>query len=547
MADQIIDSRILVNDAESTTNWVDLAGNAQGNIDNEVFIEGANSIGEYVTNSINGELYNFTTATDLSNNIFYIWINSTIVPFLNTKAAGGFRIRFAGATIGNFFEVYVGGKDSWPSAINGGWVQFVVDIEEAAANADNSNTPPATTAIQYVGWAAFTDGAMPRMFDNVWIDAVWRLPKGQAGIIVEGQNGGTDPWTSEDIFAELGTAPGTFLPSSGGSYKINTPIQFGQTASVNTVFEDTNKVWLWDDQEFLADDFYSLIMTGSSGGSTEVRIGITGSTDDDRTGTQGFVIAANQTASAARWNIDADDPNVDLTGLYGSLFIHGQDFQFDYTTTEIIGNTLLDCTAVTGSEGSDFIRNVVVSANTTDGAPAFMQVTSMDDIKYSTFNFSDGHAVQIVAPLTSSQTSKGNIFTGYGGNDTSDASVFNTQAGSPITASITEGGSIFSVTRSVDLKAVAEFTYTVQGSKSGSEIRFVSTSGIEIANSGQESNDGITDYVYAYEYPGYDQDFFVVVHALDYQYFIKENETLSNNNQSLSVQQTFDRSYENPE
>jgi len=286
MADQIIDSRILVNDAEATTNWVDLGGTAQGNLDNEVFIEGANSIGEYVTNSINGELYDFTTATDLSNNIFYIWINSTIVPFLNTKAAGGFRIRFAGATIGNFFEVYVGGKDSWPSAINGGWVQFVVDIEEASANADNSNTPPATTAIQYVGWAAITDGTMPRMLDNVWVDAVWRLPKGQPGIIVEGQNGGTDPWTSEDIFAELGTAPGTFLPSAGGSYKINTPIQFGQTASVNTVFEDTNKVWLWDDQEFLADDFYSLIMTGSSGGSTEVRIGITGSTDDDRTGTQ---------------------------------------------------------------------------------------------------------------------------------------------------------------------------------------------------------------------------------------------------------------------
>ena len=213
MADQIIDSRILVNDAEATTNWVDLGGTAQGNLDNEVFIEGANSIGEYVTNSINGELYDFTTATDLSNNIFYIWINSTIVPFLNTKAAGGFRIRFAGATIGNFFEVYVGGKDSWPSAINGGWVQFVVDIEEASANADNSNTPPATTAIQYVGWAAITDGTMPRMLDNVWIDAVWRLPKGQAGIIVEGQNGGTDPWTSEDIFAELGTSPGTFLPS----------------------------------------------------------------------------------------------------------------------------------------------------------------------------------------------------------------------------------------------------------------------------------------------------------------------------------------------
>lgn len=551
MANQILDSRILIDSSDSTTGWIDLGGGTPTS-DTEVFIQGVASNGlNSLSNTLDGVVYNAGSAQDWSNNIFYIWINSTIVPFLNLKASGGFRIRFAGAggQDTDYFEVYVGGKDSWPPAINGGWVQFVVDIEEAAANPSNTGgTPPATTAIQYVGWAGITDGAMPRMVTNVWIDAIWRLPKGNAGIIIEGQSGGTTPWTSEDIFTELGTSPGTFLPSAGGAYKINTPVQFGQTASVNTVFEDTNKVWLWDDQEYLADDFYSLIMTGSSGGSTEVRIGITGSAADNRTGAQGFVIAANQTASAARWNIDADDPNVDLTGLYGSLFIHGQDFQFDSDGVEVIGNTLLDCTAATGSNGSDFIRNTIVAANTADGPPAFMQVTSITDIKFSTFNFSDGHAVQLVSPLTASQFSKGNIFTGYGANDTTDAAVISLQPGNPITASITDGGSVFSVSRSVDLKAAASFTYTVIDAVSGSEIRLVSTSGEFLpGTSGIESNPPDTDFVYAYEYPGYDQDFFVVVHALDYEYYIKQDEVLSNANQSLAVTQVFDRNYDNPD
>jgi hypothetical protein len=551
MANQILDSRILIDSSDSTTGWIDLGGGTPTS-DTEVFIQGVASNGlNSLSNTLDGVVYNAGSAQDWSNNIFYIWINSTIVPFLNLKASGGFRIRFAGAggQDTDYFEVYVGGKDNWPPAINGGWVQFVVDIEEAAANPSNTGgTPPATTAIQYVGWTGITDGTMPRMVTNVWIDAIWRLPKGNAGIIIEGQNGGTTPWTSEDIFTELGTSPGTFLPSAGGAYKINTPVQFGQTASVNTVFEDTNKVWLWDDQEYLADDFYSLIMTGSSGGSTEVRIGITGSAADDRTGAQGFVIAANQTASAARWNIDADDPNVDLTGLYGSLFIHGQDFQFDSDGVEVIGNTLLDCTAATGSNGSDFIRNTIVAANTADGPPAFMQVTSITDIKFSTFNFSDGHAVQLVSPLTASQFSKGNIFTGYGANDTTDAAVISLQPGNPITASITDGGSVFSVSRSVDLKAAASFTYTVTDAVSGSEIRLVSTSGEFLpGTSGIESNPPDTDFVYAYEYPGYDQDFFVVVHALDYEYYIKQDEVLSNANQSLAVTQVFDRNYDNPD
>jgi hypothetical protein len=208
MANQILDSRILIDSSDSTTGWIDLGGGTPTS-DTEVFIQGVASNGlNSLSNTLDGVVYNAGSAQDWSNNIFYIWINSTIVPFLNLKASGGFRIRFAGAggQDTDYFEVYVGGKDNWPPAINGGWVQFVVDIEEAAANPSNTGgTPPATTAIQYVGWTGITDGAMPRMVTNVWIDAIWRLPKGNAGIIIEGQNGGTTPWTSEDIFTELGT------------------------------------------------------------------------------------------------------------------------------------------------------------------------------------------------------------------------------------------------------------------------------------------------------------------------------------------------------
>ena len=175
MANQITDNRTSVDTAEAATNYVDISGSAAGTADNEIFIQGSNSIGQYLGSSLDGLLYNAGSAQDWSNNVFYIWINCGIVGLLDTKANGGFRIRFTGATVTDWFEVYVGGSDSWPPTIEGGWAQFVVDIETARADAVTNSwtngTTPSTTArvtisLSFIGALACSQ-VMPSLLKNM--------------------------------------------------------------------------------------------------------------------------------------------------------------------------------------------------------------------------------------------------------------------------------------------------------------------------------------------------------------------------------------------
>ena len=431
MANQITDNRTLVVNADSLTNWVAEGGSTA--LDTDVKIQGTGSIAEQVTNTRRQILYNMTATQNWSNNVFYIWINCGIVGLLATKAAGGFTIRFTGPTTTNFFEFYVGGSDSWPTAIAGGWVQFVVDIEATPSN--TGGTPPATSAIQHVGWSAVTGGTMTKVADNTWIDEIRRLPDGNPGVIVEGRNGGSTDWNFTNILTQVTTSSGTIKEGPAGSYIINTPIQFGINDTSTHGFADTNKIIFWDNQEFAPSDLYKLSALGNSGGTTNVTFGIKTGTGDDATGAQGLIFAA--ATSGVRWALDFDDPNVDGVNFYGCNLIHGGDFQLDDPAVSFISTSYVDCTSATISN-SQQLRVAVIDANTADGV-AFMTTDDLSDVVLSSFEFSDGHAVMLTTPIVSSQTSKGNKFTGYGSTGTNDAAIYN-NAGGSVTISVTSSG-----------------------------------------------------------------------------------------------------------
>lgn len=441
MANQITDNRTLVHAADVATPYDDLTGAAGGTLDTDVKIQGTGSMGQIITNTRTGLLYDAGSAQNWSNNVFYIWINCGIVGLLATKANAGFTIRFCGATVTDWFEVYVGGSDSWPAAIEGGWVQFVVDIEDARAAAivgtvgGTNGTTPATSAIRYVGYSGITATVMTKMVDNTWLDEIRRLPDGNPGIIVEGRNGGTTDWDSADIASQLGNAVGTFVRTAGGAYKINTPIQFGINDTTVHGFTDTNKIWLWDDQEFAPSDLYSISALGNSGGTTRVVMGVKTGTGDAATGAQGLIISAASTG--VRWGMDFDDPNIDQIDLHGCTLIHGGTFQLDDPAVSCISTAYIDCSLAVVSN-SEQLRVSVINANTADGV-AFMQTDDLTDIVFSNFAFSDGHGVELVTPRVATQTSKGNIFTGYGAIGSNDAAVYNNTAGA-VTINVTDNG-----------------------------------------------------------------------------------------------------------
>lgn len=420
---QISDNRILLTAADATTGFVDLAGTSSGNVDSppEVFIEGTVSVGESIGSSLNGLLYDLGTPTDVSGNVFYFWINCAVVGILDTKENGGFTLRFCGGTVTDWFEVYAGGSNFWPKAVQGGWVQFAVDIDYArelavatspATDGGTNGTPPATSAIQYVGWSGITGGTMPRMIDNLWIDALWRLPPDTPGIIVSGDNGGS-PYTWDDVldaadYTDPAKAWGTAKELDGIIF-LNTPVQFGNSGSPNFAahdFEDANRVITFESQEFIVDGFYGITVVGDPTASTQRLVaGVNGSAG------QGWTILA--APDGPRWFFTATDANINDLGLYGCSFTHTTVVDIDKTEVSMFDSLLIDGQRLNHSRiasprsGADFRRNAIISADPIygEGSPAaiespaniaYCHTADPDRIIDCTWNFFTGHAIKLL-------------------------------------------------------------------------------------------------------------------------------------------------------
>lgn len=555
MANQITDGRTNVFTAETVTGVVDTAGTANGTLDNEIFYEGSNSVGDYCTTTRTGMLYNAGSAQNWANNTFYILFNSGIAGLLDTRTNGGVTVRFCGATISDFFEVYVAGSDDYPPAFSGGWVQFVVDIETAyteavtntAAFTNTGGTPPATNAIQYVGVTYVTSATMPRMADNTWLDQIARLPDGSAGIIVEGSNGGTTPWTWDDIVtAAVSTNKwATARPSDGGAIVLNTPVQIGINDATNHEFDDDNVSLLWDDQPFLADDIYEISAVMGTGVNF-VRGGVKTGTGNDATGAQGWSIQASPTG--ARWNMDFSDANVDEVSLYGCSFSHGNTFSLNNVDIDMATILFNDCVSADVTNAT-IVRASVVAAATADGV-AFMKTDNIGDIINSTFEFSDGHAIELTTPNTASQSSIGNRFSGYGATGTNDAAIYNNSGAGLVTISITNPGTTTEHTyrngTSASTALSQDVAVTFTNLRDNTEVRIYSAgtttelAGIENATAGSVDARTFTATISA----GTSVDY--RIHNKTYEHIAVESFTWPSADQDIQVQQRFDRVYFNP-
>jgi len=468
VADTITDNRTLINAFDDTTSVVNVAGAAAGATDTDTAIQGSprTSITFNLSNAVQGLLHNYGSTQNLAGNHIYVWVNVGVAGLLATKAAGGLRFRFCGSTISNFFESYIAGSDTY----TGGWRMFVIDVDAASASPSNTGgTPPATSAIQYLGVVGDTGGAMTKKQDNFWVDAMWRLPASTPGIIVQGRNGGIAPWSFDDILsASVAGSWGMAQEGDGGTIVLNAPIQFGANDATTHGFLSLNDRVSWADRPVNA-NLYGFTVIGGSGVQSFV-LGVKTGTGDAATGAQGPVIGAKSTG--VRWYLDADDANLDAVGLYGCRFIHGGDFQLDNANVETINCVFLDCTSATLSN-SRFQRCSVLNANTADNV-AFCFTDDLTDLRYCTFEFSDGHGVELVTPRVASQASKGNRFIGYGSTTSNDAAISN-ESGGAVAISATSGAVVSEHTyqngSGASTSVTGAVSVTITPLATGSEVR----------------------------------------------------------------------------
>jgi hypothetical protein len=347
----IIDNRTLLDAAEALTNFVDQGGGTM-NLGLNPGIEGTNCVGQRVDSARLGILYDAGSAQDWSGNVFYVWWNTSAAGFLQTKSSGGVTMRFTGATITDWFEIFLDGSDTY----SGGWKMSVVDIDQARAIATGSpsaglgavnGTPPATTAIQRVGMVFDVPSMLVGIDDNTFVDALWRLPAGQPGIIISGRNTTVSPeipWNWQDVvdagdITDSTKAWGT-ISQDDGVIKLNTPVQFGGSASPDPGpqdFEDTNKVIAWETQNItIPDGFYGFKITGDGVNSQRFVAG----TASGEVGSQGWVVLA--APNGPRWFLEAIDPDIEQVGIYGCNLSHSSVIDVDNPHVSVFDTLFLD-------------------------------------------------------------------------------------------------------------------------------------------------------------------------------------------------------------
>ena len=443
MANTITDNRTKLFTGDSTTadsggDW--LFSSTSEVLDTSTFIEGTGSIADQMSDSRRTLIWNDGTTYDMTDQVFYIWVNCGVVGLLESFANDGFCVRFTGPSATNYFEVTVGGNDNWPIAIAGGWVQFVVDVNLAQASPDlTGGTPPAITAIQGFGISAICT-AMTKVSDNCWVDAGYTLAKGTPGVIIQGRNGGSTDWTWANALTQLGVGSGALKAGPSGTYMLNTSVQFGVNDTVTHGFTDTNSVVLFDEQPWMDTDQYFMQALGNSGGTTRVIMGVKTGTGDTATGAQGCTFLGTP-GDPNRCDWDFNDPNLDDIGFYGCTFSHQGAFLLDDPAVSSISSSYIDCSSALISDCRDFLKNKIINAATADGV-AFITTNDLADMVLNAFEFSDGHAVELVTTPSkvTAQEDVGNSYSGYGATGSNDAEYYNNTGAGLVTINVSAPG-----------------------------------------------------------------------------------------------------------
>jgi hypothetical protein len=454
----IIDNRIQLTDAEAIApagfpgEWVDAAaGTMSLTLDTATFVEGVAAVADRASSSRIGILWQEDADRDWSDNVFYIWFNCVVANKLGTKAAGGLTIRFTGPTVTNWFEVYIDGSDTY----GGGYKMAVVDIEEARAAAlrggaegATNGTPPQTSAIRRVGVIFDVLSSAPGSADNCFVDAIWRLPNTEPGVIVAGENTSGSPnpkpynWT--DVLEAGDNSDPTkawgVISKENGVFFLNTPVQFGNNGSPNSGdhdFEDTNVVIAWESQ-LVNDEFYGFTIVGDGVNTQRFVAGVKSGTGDEAIGSQGWVVLA--AADGPRWSITANDADIEDAQFQGCTFIHTNVLRLNSANVEMRSTQLIDGVKLrhssigSPSDASVFTRNSIISPATNLTMPvspldtsltdvAYIDTSDPEKIRYCSFIASayGGHAIRILNGGTYAFV--GNDFSGYGADDTVDAAI----------------------------------------------------------------------------------------------------------------------------
>ena len=510
------------NDMTSTTGWSEAQGmtstDGAGEVDPDLGILGSSCLSESQRKTGLGSLvYTGTAPTLPTNGAFFIWQKFFAPNSLDTQAAGGIRM-LIGSSDANYYGYYYRGSDTYPY---GGWINLVVDPSQSGSAQQTQGTPT-TGVFNTVGCGWNLINAISKG-NSMTID-ILRYGRGSL-FMTDGDlaNGYATLSGSAAVNDNATTGRWGLLQFiQGSTYLQKGVLSFG-SASVAVDFRDSNKNIQIDDTPYVSSDF-NRIECVAAGSNIEMT---------------GFTISSLGTQ--ARGNFEMIDNctvnQSDCTFVDMGTFIY-------QSNASILDSIFRRCDTVTQGGASFDTCTFDQSTGTTA-----LVGSNPTIVTGSTFISSGtGHAYEL--DTTGTFIWEDNIVSGYAtSSGTTGNEVFYNNSGGAVTLNKVGGTGTVSIRNGAGASTTLNVTSTttLTGLKDFTEIR-VLEAGTNTELAGIENvvsaSVGANNNSFAFTLT-VGTNTRIVVHSLQYEY-LSIDYTISSTNQSIPVQQRFDRNYTNP-
>ena len=308
---------------DSITDWT---GVPTPTVDTVQFVQNTGSLQSYSAGGTTSRTWIFACASkDVQNQVIYFWFSLGKVAWLNTKEAGGLKLRIEDAN-GYWGEWYVAGSNTLP---HNGFICHAVHTSMGFQATNGTVSKSAVTKITITALSAAFPGKA-----YLWIDAV------RIGTYLQIKSGTlASPGTLEDIITAETTVANQWgvMSKIEGIYFLQGQLLIGSTTGGEaTYFKDTNQV-LQFKNVLIPTNFYEVKLQGNTTASTQVFLG----TKSGTSGIQGCFIRAFTTQ---KWKLTTSDTNLSEFGFYGCNLINSDTITGQAYSTQWIASGAGDTT-----------------------------------------------------------------------------------------------------------------------------------------------------------------------------------------------------------
>lgn len=396
-----------LNAADSETGW-----SGTDSAETDFYYQGATCIVNQIKTSRDEMYYTHGSTLDWtpSTGTRRILLTKMIVTNWGGIDGNGAEIHI-GSSATATYEWRVFSSTTYPR--EGGWQIVAIDPNDAyGGDTRYTNGTPDLTAVDVFLFAC--DAAAQAKAPNFGIDAVDYIDHG-TGLTGDGGGGASAEGSFQDFAdADYGTDPtgatggwGVVVEKAGIFY-VNGVLTIG--SATETDFTDSNSVVVFPDHR---------VFTGFCG------IDIDLSNSSSVTAIANNIWNGRGAVYASPAACDTR-PDHEVTGTAGTCTLDAITFNVFRNITFTSKVTATGCAFLNGlliTQGGGTITGCLFSGATTADDVAHVLSDDPSKISYGDFNFSDGHAIEVTA--SGVYGFAGNVFTGYGAEESTDAAILN--------------------------------------------------------------------------------------------------------------------------